>query len=129
MNYEYICPYCRGNLKIDGDIVFAVRTQNQQRGLLMVNSELGDYRYRKHPDLDLNEGDRLETFCPICHANLKAINVNTNLAEIIMLDEEGKEYQIYFSKIVGEHVTLKIKDTDMESFGEDSEGYVNFFGV
>jgi hypothetical protein len=60
---------------------------------------------------------------------LKAINVNTNLAEIIMLDEDGKEYQIYFSEIVGEHVTFKIKDADMESFGEDSEGYVNFFGV
>jgi len=129
MKNEYLCPYCRGNLKIENDIVFAVRTQAQQRGLLMLSPELGNYRYKKHVDLDLSEGDRLETFCPICHSNLKAINVNKNLAEIIMLDETGNECQIYFSEIVGEHVTFKIQDADMESFGDDTEGYINFFGV
>ncbi len=129
MKNEYICPYCRGNLKVDNDIVFAVRTQNEQRGLIMVSPELGNYRYRKHPDLDIKDGDLLETFCPMCHSNLKAINVNTNLAEVLMVDEDGDEYQIYFSEIVGEHVTFKIKDADMETFGDDSEGYINFFGV
>ena len=129
MKNEYVCPYCRGSLKVDSDIVFAIRTKNEQRGLIMVSPELGNYRYRKHPDLDLEEGDRLETFCPMCHSNLKAINVNTNLAEVLMVDEDGDEYQIYFSEIVGEHVTFKIKDADMETFGDDSEGYINFFGV
>ena len=129
MKNEYICPYCRGNLKIDNDIIFAIRTQNQQRGILMVNPELGNYRYRKHPDLEVKDGDQLETFCPMCHSNLKAIDVNRHLAEVILIDEDGDEYQIYFSEIVGEHVTFKIKDADMESFGDDSEGYINFFGV
>ncbi len=129
MKNEYICPYCRGNLKIDNDIVFAVRTQSEQRGIIMVSPKLGNYRYRKHPDLKLKDGDLLETFCPMCHSNLKAINVNTNLAEVIMVDENGDEYQIYFSEIVGEHVTFKIKDSDMESYGDDTEGYINFFGV
>ena len=129
MDQEYICPYCRGNLKIDNNIIITVRTQSQQRGILMVNPELGNYRYRKHVDLDLKDGERLEVFCPICHSNLRANNVNTNLAEIIMLDEEGHEFEIYFSEIVGEQVTFKIKETDLESFGEDSEGYINFFGV
>ena len=129
MKNEYICPYCRGNLKIDNDIIFAVRTQSQQRGILMVNPELGNYRYRKHPDLEVKDGDQLETFCPMCHSNLKAIDVNKHLAEVILIDEDGDEYQIYFSEIVGEHVTFKIKDADMESFGDDSEGYINFFGV
>ncbi|NQV43155.1 MAG: hypothetical protein HQ506_12465 [Candidatus Marinimicrobia bacterium] len=129
MKNEYVCPYCRGSLKVDNDIVFAIRTKNEQRGLIMVSPELGDYRFRKHPDLDLKDGDRLETFCPMCHSNLKAINVNSNLAEVIMVNEEGDEYQIYFSEIVGEHVTFKIKDAEMEKFGDDSEGYINFFGV
>lgn len=128
MKNEYICPYCRGYLRIGDDIVFAVRTHDHQRGLLLVNPELGNYRYRKHPELDVREGDQLETFCPMCHSNLKAINVNTNLAEVIMLDEAGNESQIYFSEIVGEHVTFKIDDSHMESYGEDTEGYINFFG-
>lgn len=129
MKNEYVCPYCRGNLKIDNDIIFAVRTQSEQRGLLMVSPQLGNYSYRKHPDLEFTDGERVETFCPMCHSNLKAINVSTNLAEVIMIDEAGDEYQIYFSEIVGEHVTFKIKDTDMESFGDDTAGYINFFGV
>lgn len=128
MMNQYICPYCRGNLRIDNDIIFAVRTHDHQRGLLLVSPTLGNYQYRKHPDLDIKEGDQLETFCPMCHSNLKAINVNNHLAEVVMLDKSGKEYQVYFSEIVGEHVTFKIDDSRMESYGEDTEGYVNFFG-
>ena len=126
---EIICPYCRGNLRIDNDIVFAVRTHDHQRGLLFVSPTLGNYQYRKHPDLDIKEGDQLETFCPICHSNLKAINVNNNLAEVIMVDKTGKESQVYFSEIVGEQVTFKIDDSHLESYGEDTEGYINFFGM
>jgi len=129
MKTEYLCPFCRGNLKIDNDIVFAIRTKAEQRGIIMLSPELGNYQVRKHESLLMNEGDRLETFCPMCHSNLRAINVNTNLAEVIMTDENGDEYEIYFSEIVGEHSTFKIKDSDLESFGDDSDGYVNYFGV
>lgn len=125
----YICPYCRGNLQVENNIIFSVRAHGEQRGLIMVSPELGNYRFRKHPDLNLNDGDQLETFCPMCHSNLKAINVNKNLAEVIMIDGDGEEFQIYFSEIVGEHVTFKIKDTELESFGDDTEDYINFFGV
>jgi len=36
----------------------------------------------------------------------------------------------FFSKICGEHSTFKIKEDDIvESYGEDSSGYVNYFYV
>jgi len=129
MTNEYLCPYCRGNLKIGNDIVFAVRTKNEQRGILLLSPKLGNYRVRKHDSLALKEGERLDTFCPMCHSNLRAINVNTNLAEVLMIDTDGDEYEIYFSEIVGEHVTFKIKDADIESFGDDTESYMNYFGA
>ena len=128
-NSEYLCPYCRGNLKVENDIIFAIRTSKQQRGIILLSPELGNYRHRSHPSVELSDGDLLEVFCPMCHSNLKAINVNTNLAEVIMVDENQDEYQIYFSEIVGEQVTFKIHDTEIESFGEDSQGYMNYFGV
>jgi len=129
MKNEYLCPYCRGSLKVDNDIIIAVRTEDQKRGLLLLSPELGNYRCRKHPSLTYKEGERIETFCPMCHSNLKAINVNQNLAEVILVDEHGEEYLIYFSEIAGEHSTYKISDHDVESFGDDSEDYLNYFGV
>ena len=129
MKNEYLCPYCRGNLKIENDIIFAARTKTEQRGIILLSPKLGNYRVRKHPDLDFNEGEQLEIFCPMCHSNLKAININENLAEVLMIDELGDEYQIYFSEVIGEHVTIKIHDSNIESFGEDTEDYMNYFGV
>ncbi len=129
MTNEYMCPYCRGQLKIENDIVLAVRTKTEQRGVLLLSPKLGNYRVRKHADLDLNEGEHLEVFCPMCHSNLKAINVNSDLAEVIMKDDNGDEYQIFFSEIVGEHVTFKIHDSDVESYGDDTGNYMNYFGA
>jgi len=128
MKNNYICPYCKGHLKVGNDIIFSVRTKDQDRGILLLSPELGNYRWRKHDTLQLVEGERLETFCPMCHSNLRAINVNRNLAEVIMVDENGEEYEIYFSEIVGEHCTYKIHDSDIESFGDDSDDYMNYFG-
>ena len=128
MKNDYICPYCKGQLKVGNDIVFAVRTQDQERGILFLSPELGNYRWKKHESLKLVEGERLETFCPMCHSNLRAINVNRNLAEVIMIDENGEEFEVFFSEIVGEHCTYKIHDSDIESFGDDSDDYMNYFG-
>lgn len=128
MKNDYLCPYCKGHLKIDNDIIFAVRTKDQERGILLLSPKLGNYRWRKHDSLNLVEGERVETFCPMCHSNLRAINVNRNLAEVIMVDENGAEWEVFFSEIVGEHCTYKIQDSDVESFGDDSDDYINYFG-
>ncbi len=129
MKNEYLCPYCRGHLKVGNNIIFSVRTKDNKRGLLLLSPELGNYRCTNHKSLNLIEGEKVETFCPICHSNLKAININRNLAEVIMVDESGEQYEIYFSEIVGEHSTYKIQDSDVESFGDDSGDYMNYFGV
>jgi len=128
MKNDYLCPYCRGYLKVGNNIIFAIRTQAQERGLLLLSPELGNYRISKHSTLKLIDGERVETFCPMCHSNLRAINVNKNLAEVIMVDEEGEQYEIFFSEIVGEHSTYKIHDSDIESYGDDTADYMNYFG-
>ena len=45
-----------------------------------------------------------------------------------MIDELGDEYEIYFSEIIGEQVTIKIHESDIESFGDDTDTYMNYFG-
>jgi len=76
----------------------------------------------------VKEGEQLEIFCPMCHANLKAIEFDEHLAKISMMDESQKVYEIVFSEIVGEHCTYKLVEHSVESYGEDKNQYTNFFG-
>lgn len=129
MENSYLCPYCRGHLKVAGHIVFSAKTQTGQRGLLFLSPQLGDYRCINNDSFQFAEGEHLEILCPICHSNLKAMNVNKNLAEVILVDKSNEEFTIYFSEIVGEKCTYKIHDKEVETYGENSAKYMNYFGV
>ena len=129
MENSYLCPFCRGQLKIENHIVFAAKIESGKRGLIFLSPQLGDYRCLHSNSFQFKTGERMEILCPICHANLTALNVNKNLAEVIMVDRDGVEYIIYFSEIFGEKCTYKIHEKDLESFGDDSAQYINFFGV
>ena len=129
MENSYVCPYCRGHLKVGEHIVFSAKTDKGDRGIIFLSPKLGDYHCVNHSSFSMTKGARLEIICPICHANLTAMNVNRNLAEIIMIDKDNQEYEIFFSEIIGEKCTYKIHDKDMEAFGSNSGEYMNFFGV
>jgi len=128
MNNSYVCPYCRGHLKLQDQITFAAKTENGKRGLIFISPQIGDYHHVTHESFELHEGEKVQFLCPLCHANLAALSVNQNLAEIIMIDEEGVEWDIYFSEIVGEKCTYKIHDKEVQSFGSNSGKYINYFG-
>jgi len=129
LKVNYLCPNCRSYLRVWNNIIFSVRscTDNRQ-GLLLLNPELGNYEFISHTVLDFKKGEGLEFTCPVCCFNFTAEDVNKNLARITMIDEDKKEYDIYFSKIRGEHSTFKISEDDIvEKYGEDSSSYVDYF--
>ena len=97
-------------------------------GLLLLNPELGNYDLIHHSSVKYEEGEMVDFLCPVCHADLTANEINKNLAHVIMVDEDNKEYHVFFSKICGEQSTFKIKENDIvEMHGEDSSAYVNYF--
>ena len=128
MNRSYLCPKCRNHLKVGDNIVFVARWSNGTKALLLLSPEIGDYRTIHHPSVHIEEGQRLEFLCPICHANLTASELNKNLARIIMIDEDDDSYDIVFSEIAGEKCTFKIGNNKIEQFGKDSTHYTHFFG-
>jgi uncharacterized protein YbaR (Trm112 family) len=128
MAQDFICPYCKGKLNVKGFIVFSVKTKEDKRGLIFVSPELGNYQTFTHPSFRISKGEQHEFLCPICHSNLAAIEVNENLVKVLMTGENGKVYEILFSGIAGEKCTYKLKDGQLEVYGEDSERYRNFFG-
>lgn len=129
MKKDYLCPYCKGKLNVNHNIVLSVYTESQNMGLIFLSTELGNYKRTSHPSFQIKEGEHLDIYCPICHANLQAIEFNENLAKVFMTDESQKVYEILFSEIEGEHCTYKLVDTMIESYGEHVDHYVNFFGA
>lgn len=129
MKNDFLCPYCKGKLNVNNNIVLSVHTESQKVGLVFLNSKLGNYDTVTHPSFNLKEGEHLDFFCPICHANLAAIEFDENLAKVFMTDESQKVYEIVFSEIAGEYCTYKLIDAMIDSYGEHVDHYVNHFGA
>jgi hypothetical protein len=124
MEREYLCPNCKGYLRVGQSIVFRIRNPRKKYGLLFLNPELGNYTSHKNPAFEILKDDRIEYFCPLCSANLSS-DINENLAHV-RLHENGEEFDIYFSRIVGEHSTYKVGEHSFSAAGEDSDKYTHF---
>ena len=114
LKINYLCPICRSYLRVWNNIIFTVKYHSgQKRGILLLNPELGNYDLIHHSSIKIEEGDEVEFICPVCHADLTANEINKNLAHVIMIDENNKEFSVFFSRICGEHSTFKIKENDI----------------
>lgn len=130
MKNDFICPYCKGKLNVKDNIVLSARTNDQRRGLIFLSPSLGNYETSTNPSFEIKEGEHLEILCPMCHANLKAIEYDENLARVFITDDNQRVYEILFSEIVGEHCTYKLTDHYIESYGEHKNHYsINYFGA
>jgi len=129
MKTEFLCPYCKGYLKPNTKIILAARKSDGTSGLILFSPKLGEYDIIKHPTFEFAEGEHINMLCPLCQATLTDQNVSQNLARILMRDEKGNEFSIYFSEIYGMKCTYKILGSSVEAFGEDADTYRNFWGV
>jgi hypothetical protein len=128
MKADYLCPHCRGLLNAGDYIVFSSRTNKGGHGIIMLHPEVGNYTVAKHPMFEYEKGERLLFYCPMCNKEL-ASDVHENLAKIILVDEEKKEFDIHFSRVAGEQSTFKIIGEHVEVFGEHSGNYLEFLGM
>ena len=125
---DFLCPKCKGYLRVKDNIIFKVKTSNWDGGLLLLHTELGDYSSDNHPSFRFEPGEQVEFFCPICHHRLKSAR-HTNLAMVLMRDNVGNEFEVYFSEITGEKSTFKLIGEHAEMFGEDADRYIDFFNL
>lgn len=130
MANEYLCKACRGHLNVKTSIVLAAQKMNSsQRGLVFLNPELGNYTITTHPSFQMKEGEEYIFTCPICHSLLNSAKYD-HLVRIIMVDENKKEFDIYFSDVAGEKCTYKIKGSELEDkVGPDAGRYSKYFEV
>jgi hypothetical protein len=130
MAVEYKCKICRGDLNVKTSIVLAAsKLHSSKRGLVFLNPEIGNYTTTTHPSFEIKEGEEYIYTCPICHSQLNSTKYK-HLVRIIMIDENGKEYDIYFSGIAGEKCTYKIRENKVEAkVGPDVKTYAKYFDV
>jgi uncharacterized protein YbaR (Trm112 family) len=124
MYSNFICPKCRNALNVDRHVVFIVEKAEGTRGLLLMSAELGDYSIRNNPQIEIEEGERLEFYCPLCQTRLN-VHYHPNLVRVLMVDEQDVESQVLFSRIVGQKSTYLIRDGKVEPFGFESSAYLD----
>lgn len=125
MDKFYLCPHCKGHLKVGEYIIFTANAKGKSRGLLLLHPEIGNYTSLKHPGFKFKDGDELEFYCPICQERLVS-DFDKRLAHVILVEKNGKQSGIYFSKIAGEHSTYKVSDGEVSAAGEHSSRYTCF---
>jgi hypothetical protein len=129
MENKYLCPKCRALLNIRENIIFSAENSKKQKGIFLLNADLGNYQMLHDPEFKYESGDRIDFYCPVCNNSLGIPKINKDLAEILMIDKNGEEYEIVFSEIAGKRLTMKIRDnTVVESFGDDASDFQNYWG-
>ena len=123
MKNKYLCPFCKGHLEVEENIVITAKSKTGNMGLIFLSPCLGNYTVVKHPNFDYKDGEEVDMFCPICNKNLYSSSPHKNFAKIIMIDKNGKDHTILFSRIAGERCTYKITDGQYERFG-DNDNYL-----
>jgi hypothetical protein len=124
MATDFRCPHCENLLNVGENIVFTARNRWGKEGLIMLHPELGNYLVLKHPRFEVPKGEMLDFYCLYCNKKLLS-DRNISLAKILMIDENGIEYEIHFSRIAGQHSTYKIIGENVEIFGEDAGEYLD----
>jgi hypothetical protein len=122
---DFICPHCRGHLRVGENIIFKIRNKQKKWGLLLLNTKIGNYSSSKHPGFIVKDGEEVEFACPLCSSILKS-DIHLNLVKVIMIDEKGDEFDVYFSKVKGEHSTFLTKGDVLGTAGEDAGKYTYF---
>ena len=125
MDNHYICPHCRGHLRVGDYIIFKIRNSKREMGLLLLHPEVGNYSSFKHPRFEFQEGDRVDFFCPLCMQSLDA-SLDENLVQVIMIDSNETEHEVYFSRIAGEQSTYQVSDEGVMETGVHSHHYTHF---
>jgi hypothetical protein len=122
---DFICPKCRQHLRVSDNIIFKVKNDSKQSGLLLLSPQIGNYNSHKHRSFEIKTGESLEYFCPLCNTSLIS-DIHKNLAHVILVDEFGKDHDVYFSQVVGEHSTFETDGESVHVAGEDAGRYTYF---
>lgn len=122
---NFLCPSCRAHIRVGNHLILKVRNSKKKSGLIMLHPQIGNYSSVKHPDFEIGEGEVLDFFCPVCNSALQS-SIHRNLAHVILQEEDGKDHDVYFSQVSGEHSTFETSGEAIRIAGDDAGKYTYF---
>lgn len=129
MKKDFICPHCNGYLNVRESLILSAVNKHNAAGLVFLDVRLGVYTMHKHPTLNFNEGDHIDFRCPICAHSLAIPRLDNRLYALYLRDENDWQSAIIFSGIYGERSTYRISDGDVEAFGDNNYGNLDFGSI
>lgn len=125
MDTTYLCPHCRGAINAMGHIILTARAKEKHAGLVLLHEEMGNYASVHSATLEVEPGDIVDFFCPLCHEKLNTTR-GEHFAHFLRVDESGKESRIVISRKYREQATFRIEDgRAVESYGESARKYMD----
>lgn len=132
MKTDYTCPHCNSHLLLENKLILTARHASSdvlsEGFILLMNPEIGHYETTLHGDVTVKEGEKYEFFCPVCHHKLHS-DLNENLVMVQYQDDNGKLFELHFSKISGQKSTYKIMGRSVETFGIDAPHYLDYINL
>lgn len=122
---DFLCPKCKNQLRVGDHLILKVKNSGKQSGLLLLSPQIGNYSSVKHPSFEIKQGESLELYCPLCNSSLMS-DIHENLALVLMKDDNGRSFAVYFSQVVGEHSTFQTDGDSVQASGEDAGRYTYF---
>lgn len=122
---NFLCPKCMGQIRVGDHLIFKVKNNKKQSGLILLSPHIGNYTSIKHPTFRIEPGEVLEFFCPVCNTSLVS-DIHRNLAHVILNEENGQDHDVYFSQVSGEHSTFETSGESVRISGEDAGKYTYF---
>ncbi len=130
MKNIFVCPRCQGVLNPNVKILLIADT-GQSKGLVLLSPQPGNYKYLCDASLEkyLCHGEMVMFSCPLCHGELTSPS-DSQLAILELRVGSHNTRRVEFSRVFGTQATFIISEGEVDTYGEDAEGYDarNFFG-
>ena len=125
MEVAYLCPHCRGAINAGNNIILSAKTKKKRVGLVLLHEEIGNYSVTLSSTLQVEEGETVDFFCPICHACLNVMK-GDSLAKFIRIENSTRECYIIISRKYGERITFTVDvNKKVESYGEKLSRFID----
>ena len=117
--FTYKCPHCNDILNTNDHVHFVVREHSNSYDIYL-SAEVGDYNYQVKPEISFETGTELEFFCPHCNENLKCEKY-PDFVSIKLVISHAVDFEVLFSRKIGEQATYIITQDGVEKYGADKE--------
>jgi hypothetical protein len=121
--YEFYCPDCSHRLDENKEIRLKTLRENGDEGYIYLSTTLGDYTKRSEPNIEFGKGELIEFSCPHCNSQIHS-KERDKFVHLVMRVENKFEFDILFSRVVGEQKTYLVTEDGVECYGKDCEAFL-----